>query len=222
MDLILASQSPRRRALLVDLGLEFTTLATDIDETPHPNEAPDTLAVRLSEAKARAAARTVNRQSSLILASDTVVALGDKLLGKPVNGDDARRMLQHLRGRTHVVHTAVSALAHPDGPMHTRLNTSRITMRAYSDAEIDAYIATGDPLDKAGAYAIQHPVFAPVARLDGCFAGVMGFPLGDVCELLGAWGIDVQAAIATVCRRHGSQACCYATQAERELQPDAE
>jgi MAF protein len=198
---------------LEDLGLEFTALATDIDETPRPNEAPDALAVRLAEAKAQAAARAVDRRSSLILASDTVVALDDELLGKPVDGDDARRMLQRLRGRTHVVHTAVSALAHPDGAMGTRLNTSLITMRAYSDAEIDAYIATGDPMDKAGAYAIQHPDFAPVAALDGCFAGVMGFPLGDVCELLAIWGIDVQAAIATVCRRHGSQTCCYAAPA---------
>lgn len=209
MKLILASQSPRRRRLLAELGLSFITLSTDIDETPCPNEAPADLAVRLAEAKAEAAAARLDpTEGALVLASDTVVALGNEILGKPTDAADARRMLEQLRGQTHLVHTAVSVRSHPHPRTETRLNSSRITMRAYTDAEIDAYIATGDPQDKAGAYAIQHPAFAPVAQLDGCYAGVMGFPLNDVRMLLCARGIKIEADIPAICRGSGSAICC--------------
>ena len=179
MELILASQSPRRRRFLHDLGLNFTTLAADIDETPLPDEEPAATALRLAEAKALAiAAQLKESPPCLILASDTVVAMEQEMLGKPMDAEDAARMLRILRAAPHAVHTAVCALAYPSGESHTRLNSTTVIMRAYTDAEIDAYVATGDPFDKAGAYAIQHPIFAPVARLDGCYTSVMGLPLG--------------------------------------------
>ena len=209
-NLILASQSPRRRMLLRELGLTFTTIAANIDETPQPGEAPDGLALRLAVAKAAAAASLCPaEEAALILASDTVVAQGDHILGKPDDAQHAAEMLRQLRGAPHVVHTAVCVLNHPAGERHTRLNSTAVVMRAYSDDEVRAYAATGDPLDKAGGYAVQHPEFAPVARLDGCYAGVMGLPLGDVRDLLAEQGIAPPNDIAAVCTRHaGRFTCC--------------
>ncbi len=162
--LVLASQSPRRRQLLAALGLTFALDAADVDETPLPGEAPDALACRLCRAKA--AAVTKRHPGATILAADTMVALDGLLLGKPADEFEATAMLRRLRGRTHQVYTAV-CVAH-EGALSARLSVSDVTMRAYSDAEIAAYVATGDPLDKAGAYAIQHPLFSPVAAWDGC------------------------------------------------------
>ncbi len=212
MDLILASQSPRRRRFLHDLGLNFTTLAADIDETPLPDEEPAATALRLAAAKALAiAAQLRESPPCLILASDTVVAMGQEMLGKPMDAEDAARMLRTLRAAPHAVHTAVCVLAYPSGESRMRLNSTAVTMRAYTDEEITAYVATGDPFDKAGAYAIQHPIFAPVARLDGCYTSVMGLPLGEVQSLLAQFGIEVPARIDSVCLAHGhSLGCCQA------------
>lgn len=212
MELILASQSPRRRQFLADLGLVFHAMAADIDETPLRREKPPAVATRLACEKATAiAAELSTARACLILASDTVVARGDEMLGKPLDEEDAARMLRRLRGALHTVHTAVCLLVYPDGAYSTRLNSTAVTMRNYSDDEIAAYIATGDPLDKAGAYAIQHPTFAPVAQLDGCYTGVMGLPLGDVRALLAESGIGVSAPPATVCAAHGfAGPCCQA------------
>jgi septum formation protein len=212
MELILASESPRRRQFLTDLGLEFQAVAADIDETPLQVEKPPAVAMRLAREKATAiAAELKPAHACLILASDTVVAKGDEMLGKPLDEEDAARMLRRLRGALHTVHTAVCLLVYPDGEYSTRLNSTAVTMRNYSDGEIAAYIATGDPLDKAGAYAIQHPTFAPVARLEGCYTGVMGLPLGEVCDLLAESGIAVLTLPATVCAAHGyAGPCCQA------------
>lgn len=210
LTLILASASPRRRAFMRQLGLAFETVVADIDETPLADEKPEVLATRLAAVKAAAVSHRVGRSrgEALIVASDTVVALEGHLLGKPADEADAERMLRLLRGRAHQVHTAITVLATAAGGQQTRLNTTTVTMRAYNDDEIAAYIATGDPMDKAGAYAIQHPTFAPVAILDGCFSGVMGFPLGDLRDLLAAHDFFIDVSLPAVCEAHTRFVCC--------------
>ncbi len=182
-------------------------MAADVDETPLPGEAPLALARRLSQLKAQTVA--AQRPDALILASDTVVAYQNEILGKPLDDDDARRMLRLLCGRDHLVVTAVTGLDSGRPFALTLVNVSVVWMRAYAEAEIEAYVASGDPHDKAGAYAIQHPVFRPAARLDGCFSGVMGFPLGEVVQVLTALGVPPPGQAAQACDgwRGG---CCQA------------
>ena len=205
--LVLASQSPRRHALLTTLGLRFTVDAADVDETPLTDELPDALACRLCRAKAAAVA--ARHPTAAVLAADTMVALNDRLLGKPADASEAGEMLRMLRGRTHQVYTAV-CVAH-DGSLVARLSVSDVTMRPYSDAEIALYVATGDPLDKAGAYAIQHPLFAPVAAWTGCYAGIMGLPLRLVREMLCEAGVTVPGEVKTVCGTLQGGECCART-----------
>jgi septum formation protein len=189
---------------LTALGVTFSIDAADVDETPRPGEPPDALACRLCRAKASVVA--ARQPGKAVLAADTMVALDGVLLGKPADEFEAVAMLRSLRGRTHQVYTAV-CLAH-DGVLAARLAVSDVTMRPYSDAEIAAYVATGDPLDKAGAYAIQHPLFGPVADWGGCYAGIMGLPLGVTAEMLNAAGIAVPMNIAHVCENLSGGACC--------------
>ncbi len=183
--LILASSSPRRQEFLRLLGILFRVHPARVDETPRPGERPEDLALRLSRLKAEAVAREAE---GLILAADTVVVLDGCILGKPRDVDEARAMLCALRGRWHHVHTAITLIPNLQSPVSqspiSTLDTARVLMREYTDAEIDAYIASGDPLDKAGAYAIQHPTFAPVARVEGCLATVMGLPIARLLPLL--------------------------------------
>ncbi len=193
--LVLASRSPRRQALLASLGLTFTVDAADVDETPAAGEAPEALVCRLCRAKAQVVA--ARHPAAVVLAADTIVVLDGEVLGKPADAAEATAMLAALRGRTHIVYTAL-ALAW-NGELRTELSTSFVTMRSYTDAEIAAYVATGDPLDKAGAYAIQHPQFAPVAAWQGCYASVMGLPLRLTRDLLAAVGISVPADPAAAC-----------------------
>lgn len=208
--IVLASASPRRQAFLTDLGLDFVTAPADVDETPLPGEHPVALAARLAEQKAQAVAqRLPPGPRRVIVAADTVVALGDLLLGKPVDGAEARYMLDLLRDGPHQVHSAVSVLDTAGGVTRTHVDSTTVVMRAYSDAEIDAYIATGDPLDKAGAYAIQHGEFAPAAGVVGCLSGVMGLPLGVLADLLAEVGVDLPP-VASVCERQTVFPCCRA------------
>ena len=191
--LILASNSPRRRKLLSALGLTFTIEVPAVDETPRQGELPDDMVIRLSRAKALTVA--TRHPQALVLAADTVVVLEGVLLGKPADAGQAIAMLRNLRGRTHRVYTAVS-LAHHGGAT-TRLSVSDVTMRSYTDDEILAYVSSGDPLDKAGAYAIQHPGFAPVARWNGCYSSIMGLPLEVVAALLTDAGVEVPVEVPT-------------------------
>ncbi len=203
-DLILASKSPRRQQLLAALGLTFSIDAADVDETPLPGEQPDALVCRLCRTKAQAvAARYPGR---IILAADTTVVLDGALLGKPADPAEAAAMLQALCGRTHQVYTAVCLAA--NGTLTASLSRSDVTMRPYSDAEIATYVATGDPLDKAGAYAIQHPCFSPVAAWEGCYASIMGLPLRLVKAMLLEAGVGVAGDVITVCRGLNGGACC--------------
>jgi MAF protein len=179
--LILASNSPRRRQLLALAGWEFTVVAADVDESQRPNESPAEYVLRLAETKARAIRAGAEQ---LILAADTTVVDGQDILGKPQNNAEAIAMLKRLRGRTHQVYSGIALLRLSDGLLLKDLCITDVPMRDYSDEEILAYVQTGDPLDKAGAYAIQHPEFHPVSSLEGCFASVMGLPVCHVIRLM--------------------------------------
>ncbi len=207
--LILASASQRRQQFLRDLGLTFTVVVADIDETPLPAEDPVVMTQRLAEAKASAVAQRLPEDApAIIIASDTTVALGNEIYGKPIDAEDAVRMLRDLRDGVHEVISAVTLLRTANRVQKTRINRTLVTMRAYSDAEIAAYVASGDPMDKAGAYGIQSPGFAPACALDGCFASVMGLPLADLCDLLADFGVHVKRSPAQVCAAINPFPCC--------------
>lgn len=211
--IILASASQRRQQFLRDLGLTFSIRLPDIDETPLPNEDPAAMTVRLAEAKAQAVARQISDpcEQVFIIASDTTVALDGDIYGKPENAADAMRMLRKLRNRTHEVISAVTVFQPATGRMGTRVHRTAVTMRNYSDAEIEAYVASGDPMDKAGAYAIQSPEFTPVCALDGCFASVMGLPLVELSELLATFGVTTPRTPLEVCSAINPFPCCAAS-----------
>jgi septum formation protein len=200
--LVLASSSPRRRELLASLGVQYEIIRPDVDETPQPGEPPLALVQRLSREKALAAAH--QRQArQVVLAADTVVILAadtlgiderGQVLGKPASAAEARAMLRALRGRAHLVCTAFTLLRADDPHhAHTQVVTTRVHMRDYTDAEIEAYIATGDPFDKAGSYAIQHETFQPVAHIEGSYTNVVGLPVDEVRAALRQWGVLTHA-----------------------------
>jgi septum formation protein len=183
--LVLASSSPRRRQLLEMLGIPHVVDPADLAEDPRPGESAEDLAARLAREKAlQVAAR---RPGAPVLGADTVVVLGARLLGKPASEAEAARMLGELSGREHRVVTAV-ALAR-DGAVEERLDTTRVWFRRLTPEMIQAYVATGEPLDKAGAYGVQGYGAVLVERIAGDFFGVMGLPLRLVVELLDRAGM---------------------------------
>jgi septum formation protein len=206
--LILASQSPRRRELLAALGVPFEVAASDVEEMAWPGETPAALVQRLARSKAQAVADRY--PGRIVLGADTVVVLDDIVLGKPADAAEAMTMLRSLRGRSHLVLSAVYALNVAAGQEAAALHTSLVWMRDYGDAEVAAYIASGDPLDKAGAYAIQNPSFAPVAAIEGCFSSVMGFPLAEVAHVLEAVGVIAPVSAISACQPHAGR-CCQET-----------
>jgi septum formation protein len=198
----LASNSPRRRQLLGWAGWPFSLAPVNIDETPVPGEAADRYVLRLAESKARASAAVnpaEDGQRVLFLAADTTVADGDKILGKPVDAEDARQILSGLRGRCHQVYTALAVFDPASGRIETDLCASDVYMRSYTDVEIEAYIASGDPFDKAGAYAIQNQAFHPVENFSNCFANIMGLPLCRLERLLVRFSLTRSANAQVVC-----------------------
>ncbi|MDY6873573.1 MAG: Maf family protein [Chloroflexota bacterium] len=196
-NLILASNSPRRKELLALFGWPFEVIPADIDERQRLNEAPVRYVRRLACEKAQAIAE---QEQGLIMAADTIVVDGDELLGKPNGPADAGRMLQQLRGRTHQVYTGIALIDTETGTSVDDVCRTDVPMRTYSDAEMDAYIASGDPLDKAGAYAIQHAGFHPVMEMTGCFASVMGLPLCHLSVALCCMGFDLPGALPDRCQ----------------------
>ncbi len=203
--IVLASRSPRRKELLARLDIEFTVDTADIDESQRPGETPEALVQRLAREKAQAvAARWPDR---VVLGADTVVVVDGAVLGKPTGASEATVMLRSLRSRGHRVLSAVYACDAAGELEAGALNETVVTMRDYSDDEIAAYIASGDPMDKAGAYAIQSRDFAPVARIGGCYSGVMGFPLADVGAVLRAVGVTAPDDIVAVCRQFADRCC---------------
>jgi septum formation protein len=208
--LVLASASPRRRELLKAVGLPFIIVAAEVDERQRPGESPAALVQSLSRAKAAAVA--ARYPDAVIVGADTVVVLDGLVLGKPADVEEAARMLRALRGRSHLVYSAVTALEAATGRQATAVSESRVWMRDYSDAEIAAYVTSGDPLDKAGAYAIQHRHFTPVARIEGCYASVMGLPLGHLARVLAAVGVAVPVDVAQACQAATGAECCLRKQ----------
>ena len=178
--LILASGSPRRRELLAKMGYDFEICVPDVDEHVS-GHARDIVAI-LSQRKARAAA--AHYTEGTVIASDTLVSYQGTPLGKPENEADAARMLKMLSGNTHEVFTGVTLLDAASGRRMTRVVRTGVTFRSLSDAEIAAYIATGEPMDKAGAYGIQGGAGRFVVKLDGSFENVMGFPVDDIRDML--------------------------------------
>lgn len=178
--LILASASPRRRELLTTAGIEHVVDAANVDETPHAGEAPAAYAERLARAKAAAVA--ARHPETPVLGADTVVVIDDTILGKPVDAADARRMLTLLSGREHVVLTAVAVARR--GLVRSSVAETSVVMRHISGPEIDDYVATGEPMDKAGAYAIQGGAAGFVRSVFGDFDTVVGLPIAVVRRLL--------------------------------------
>jgi len=229
--LILASNSPRRRQLLALTGWTFNVMSAEVDERLLPDEAPHDYVLRLARSKVRACLsclhlpcterRTVWRrhrwrldqgaesasEGGLILAADTAVVDGKAILGKPKDKTEAVEMLAALRGHSHQVCTGIAILRREDGRMITDLCVTEVPMRAYGDEEIAGYVATGDPLDKAGAYAIQHPQFQPVEKLSGCYASVMGLPLCHLVRNMRRLEVTPAADVPTNCQSALDYAC---------------
>ncbi len=236
--ILLASQSPRRRELLTLLGIPFEASVPNVVETPQANEAPADLVARLSQAKAHAACAEMNTpdaittsdtlvasdaittsdtlvasdaitiSDAIIIACDTIVVLDGELMGKPRDAVEASAMLHRLREQpSHTVYSALTLLQPATGRSLTDVAQTQLTMRSYSDAEIATYVASGDPLDKAGAYAIQHPGFHPVAALQGCYANVIGLPLCHLTRCLRALGTKVPRDVPAACQTHTGRHC---------------
>jgi MAF protein len=210
--LVLASNSPRRKQLLTLGGWTFKIIPAEIDERPLANEQPQDYVLRLAEEKARAAVEGLRLAPPLlrdviVIAADTTVADGMDILGKPEDSRQAEAMLRRLRGRVHTVFTALVVLRTSDGALLSDCCRTEVPMRKYSDEEMAAYIASGDPLDKAGAYAIQHDVFNPVESLWGCYANVMGLPLCHLTRTLEKLGVRPIGNIPQACQAALSYAC---------------
>lgn len=207
-----------------------------VDETPLPGETPAGLVERLSHSKAAAVGQHLptlkppvltppagyTGSQGIVIAADTTVVLGQDILGKPEDPAEARQMLKRLRHENHWVYTSFTLAIPPHlirnlsleleqdaygNAFVTRLHQSQVTMRPYADVEIEAYLATGDPFDKAGAYGIQHTTFAPVAQLAGCYAGVMGLPLGSLADTLSQLGLALPP-VGPRCHAFTGHVCC--------------
>ena len=235
---MLASASPRRRHLLGAFGLPFAVAAADLDETPLPGEAAEALACRLARAKALAVAG--RQPGASILAADSVVVDGERLLGKPADADEAREMLRALRAGEHRVITGLAlAVARADADTDDRDRhdagtadgeaelvwhgavETRVRMRGYSDDELERYVASGRPLDKAGAYAIQDPEFRPVARIVGCYPNVVGLPLCATRAALAAAGLLLEPSPEEAAAIGPDRPDCRLCVVARELEPPA-
>lgn len=185
LQIILASRSPRRVELLAQLGVQCQTVPADLDESVLPGEDPAVYVQRLAVAKAKTVAAGLPDNVLPILAADTTVAIGGRILGKPVDAADAMNMLQSLTGSVHTVHTAV-ALYH-QGQVRCLLNTTLVDMVHVPQAVLQAYVASGEPMDKAGAYGIQGRASLWIRAITGSYSGVMGLPLHETAQLLGIW-----------------------------------
>ncbi len=183
--IVLASRSPRRQRLLDMLGIEYEVDPAEIEECPEPRESPESMALRLAGEKAAVVA--LRHPNTPILAADTLVVLDDKILGKPVSAADAERMLGMLSGRQHRVVTAVALIV--GGDSLERFDVTKVWFRHLDRDLIKEYVATGEPLDKAGSYGVQGKGAILVERIEGDFFGVMGLPLRLVVDLLDAAGI---------------------------------
>jgi septum formation protein len=187
MKLILASASTRRADILRAAAIPFIVMSSAVDETPIPNESAPDLVQRLADAKAElVAARAVG--PAIVIAADTVVTLDSHILGKPRTTDDARTMLSKLSGRTHSVVTGVTLIRLPDAERRRFVETTHVHFAALSDEELNRYLATDEPDDKAGSYAIQGRAGRYIPRIEGCYFNVVGLPLSRLCHELAELG----------------------------------
>lgn len=200
--LVLASNSPRRQELLAALGRPFEVRVTAVDESPAPDETPAAMVLRLSREKARAATLAADE---LLIAADTTVELDGQALGKPADLEEARRMLEALRGRMHTVHTGLALRSAQ--ALRSILASTIVIMRPYSAAELADYLASGSPLDKAGAYGIQDEPFAPAEEIAGCYLNVMGLPLCHLSRALLDEGVALPTLPPPYCRRLLGRPC---------------
>lgn len=187
--IILASNSPRRRELLRQIGLTFTTDPAHVDESVLPGELPKAYAVRVAIEKARVAAD--RSRAGIVIAADTIVVLGDTILGKPADRDDARRMLEMLSGRMHRVITGLAVVDIKSEKKLARTAITKVWFRKLTSEEIASYVATGEPLDKAGAYGIQEKGSLLIKKIEGCYSNVVGLPLSLLGEMLRFFGISI-------------------------------
>ncbi len=188
MAIILGSQSPRRRELLEKLDLPFTILTADIDETVRPELTPAQAVADISARKAAAILRQAS-EDDLVITADTIVVLDGQIMGKPHSPEEAEQMLSSLSGRTHQVYTAVTLHSH--ARQKTKVACTQVTFRPLDPTEIRAYIASGEPMDKAGAYGIQGRGAVLVSHLEGDYFNVMGLPLCTLCRMLRSFGVKV-------------------------------
>ena len=189
MKIVLASASPRRAEILRNAGIPFETLAEIVDESRRPGELRADFIRRVALAKARASAGVMRDPGDCIfIGADTVVVAGDEILGKPESADDARRMLRLLSGAVHEVHTGLAVIRRPGGMEAVVEEVTHVTFATLSDDDIDAYIATNEPFDKAGAYGIQGIGGRYITRIEGCYFNVMGLPLSRLWTLLREFG----------------------------------
>jgi MAF protein len=180
--------------LIAAIGLSFEVARPDVDESPLPAEAPDAYVLRVCRAKAMALPPERLMPETYVLTADTTVVLDGAIIGKPETPAEARHMLRALRGRAHQVYTGLALRDFATGEIQTDLVVTTVHMRHYSDEEIEAYIATGEPFDKAGGYAVQDARFKPVERVEGCLSNVIGLPLCALSAMLRAKGVAVPKA----------------------------
>ena len=202
-EIILASKSPRRKTLLRNLIDPFFVVNSDVDEREIPGEKPDDFVMRLAKEKAFTGGAGVLAnapENTFVVGADTIVVDGTEILGKPLDEMDAARILKQLRGKTHKVFSGIALYNLSTGDIQTRLVCTEVVMREYTDDEIREYIASGDPMDKAGAYGIQNNDFNPAPELYGCFANVMGLPLCHLAVLMKEMSIETDHSVANRCQ----------------------
>jgi len=189
MRLILASGSPRRQEILHNAGFTFEVRPSSVNEDPLPGESPEAMVTRLAREKALQVAADA-AVGSLVLGADTTVVIDTEILAKPIDYSDASRMLRRLSGRSHCVLTGVCLVDSPDRVIASRCERTEVRFRELSDADIRDYVASGEPFDKAGAYAIQGRASRFVTRIDGCYFNVVGLPMALVDKLIASVGED--------------------------------
>jgi septum formation protein len=186
--IILASNSPRRRELLRQIGVPFSVCPADVDERILPGEKAEAYALRVALDKARAAAKIAGK--GIVIGADTIVVLGSDILGKPADARDAERMLSLLSGKMHAVITGLALVDAATGEQWSAAAITRVWFRELSPSEVTAYVATGEPMDKAGAYGIQEKGALLVRKIEGCYFNVVGLPLSLLGDMLRELGMD--------------------------------